>query len=200
MSHKLPLSDRFRQLLGLETKASLAAPDDYLLELFGSPVSPSTGIAITPRVAMSCMAVRTAVQCIAEPIGQLTVNVYQRQPDGSKRLVPDHPIQRLLSEEANEWTPSSALREQTTRDALLYGDGFIYINRVRGEPYELVRLWPERCLVRPNLNTFEPEYIVSETATNTRQVSAIKSCISRRSRLTATRAKARSGSHQMRSA
>jgi HK97 family phage portal protein len=164
------LTSRVQKLFGLEKKASLATPDDFLFDLFGAPAG-TTGIAITPRVAMTCTAVRCAVQAIAEPVGQLSVHVFKRDADGSKKRVPDHPVQRLLDEEPNEWTSASSFREQLTRDALLHGDGFAFINRVRGEPYELIRLFPERCLIRPDLNTGEPIYIVSETATETRQVS-----------------------------
>jgi HK97 family phage portal protein len=162
---------RFKQLLGLEKKSSLASPNAFLLELFGAPVSPSTGIAITPQVAMSCTPVRCAVQAIAEPLGQLSVHVFKRQADGSKQRIPDHPVQRLLNDEANDWTPASSLRELTTRDALLNGDGVVFINRVDGAPYELHRIAPERAVIQPDINTLEPIYRLSIDAANARVVS-----------------------------
>jgi HK97 family phage portal protein len=140
---------------------SLASPEAWFLELFGATPALS-GVAVTPRTAMTCAPVRCAVQTIAEAVGQLPVHVHARKDDGSKERAPDHPAHQLLHGEANEWTPASGLREQVTRDALLYRDGgFAFINRVDGRPVELLRLDPERMTVKPDPVTGEPTYAMS---------------------------------------
>lgn len=145
----------------LERKGQLASPEQWLIDLFGATPATS-GIAVTPRSAMTCAPVRCAVQSIAEAIGQLPVHVHERKDDGSKERAPDHPAHKLLHDEANEWTPASGLREQVTRDALLHRDGgFAFINRVDGKPVELLRLDPERMTVKADPVTGEPLYSLS---------------------------------------
>jgi HK97 family phage portal protein len=163
MSPKLSLSDRFRQLLGLETKvATLAAPDSFLLDLFGASTT-NAGVLVSPRTAMSCAPVRAAVRAISEAIGQLPAYVYKRGPSGEKQRAPDHPAQRLLDGVANDWTPAGKLREDVTQDAALYPyGGFAYLNWVDGKPYELIRLDPERSAVVIDYSNLEPQYAVKE--------------------------------------
>jgi phage portal protein BeeE len=97
----LSVASRFQKLLGLETKASLAAPDAFLLDLFGSAPS-SSGINPTPRTATTCAPVRRAVQLISESIGQLPVHVYERGANGTKDRAQDHPAYALLHDQAND--------------------------------------------------------------------------------------------------
>jgi HK97 family phage portal protein len=133
----------FRKLLGLESKSSLATPDDFYFDLFAATPAAS-GIRVTPKTAMTCAPVRAAVHAISEAIGQLPVHVYHRKGDSVKERAPDHPAYKLLHDEANEWTPAAKFREEITRDALLQpGGGFAIITRVEGKPVELHRIDPE---------------------------------------------------------
>jgi phage portal protein BeeE len=68
----------------VESKASIASPDDFLIELFGAMPS-SSGVEVTPAKAMKCPPVRCAVQSIAEAIGQLPIHVYRRAKGGKER-------------------------------------------------------------------------------------------------------------------
>jgi HK97 family phage portal protein len=144
----------------VETK-SLAAPEEWLVELFGATPATS-GMTVTPRNAMSCAPVRCAVQAIAEAVGQLPLHVYRRGDDGAKERAQDHPAYRILHAEANDWTPASELREQLTRDALLHGNGIAYVNRVEGRPVELLRLDPEAITITVGTTTGEPVYSTTE--------------------------------------
>lgn len=146
-----------RRLLGLETKASLAYPDAALLELFAATPSAS-GVSITPRSAIPCAPVRCAVQAISEAVGQLPMHVYQRTADNGRERAPEYPAHMLLHDQANEWTSASDFREQLTRDALLHGNGFAFINRRDGVPVELIRLPPENMAVAYVVATGEPSY------------------------------------------
>jgi HK97 family phage portal protein len=144
-----------------ERAATLAYPDATLWELFGA-IPAASGVSVTPANAMRCTAVRCAVQTIAEAIGQLPVHVYQRGEEGAKERAPEHPAYSLLHDVANEWTPAADFREQITRDALLWGNGFAFINRIDGRPVELLRLAPETVTVERDGRTGEPLYKVSE--------------------------------------
>jgi HK97 family phage portal protein len=146
----------------VETKAGLASPEAWLINLFAASPAAS-GVTVTPRTAMQCAPVRCAVQAIAETVGQLPLHVYQRATDGSKERDSEHPAYPLLHDAANDWTPSAKFREEVTRDALLYpAVGFAFINRVDGKPVELIRLDPEQTPVTVGSNNSEPVYQVSE--------------------------------------
>ena len=159
----MSVASRIKDLLGLETKASRASPDTALLELFGAMPSAS-GIRVTPLSAMTCAPVACAVNAISQALGQLPVHVYRRGADGSKERAPEHPVYRLLHDEANEWTPSTKFKEELVRDALLYRHGgFAEIVRVDGgKPYELIRINPEVTPVTVGMSQDGPVYCIQE--------------------------------------
>jgi HK97 family phage portal protein len=159
----LSLVTKIKSLIGLETKvATLAAPDAFLLDLFGATTT-NAGISVSPRTAMSCAPVHAAVRAISEAMGTLPARVYKGDPNGDKQRTPDHPAQRLLDSAANDWTPAGKLREDVTQDAALYPyGGFAYLNWVDGKPYELVRLDPERSAVVIDYSNLEPLYAIVE--------------------------------------
>lgn len=140
---------------------SLADPSDWLLDLFGAVPSQS-GVSVNPTNAMRSTAVRAAVEAIAEAIGGLPLHVYERGDGGARSRATDHPAYGLLHDDANDWTPASLIREQMTRDALLYGNGFAFINRADGAPRELIRLRPDAVSVELNSATSEPLYHLAE--------------------------------------
>lgn len=132
-----------------------------LLELFGAAPT-SAGVTVSPTAAMRSTPVRACVELISEAAGGLPLHVYQRGQDGARERAADHPAYGLLHDQANDWTPASALREQITRDALLHGNGFAFINRDgQGIPRELIRLRPEAMRVELDATTSEPRYTLS---------------------------------------
>ena len=156
-------SDRIRSLFGYEKKGALASPDAWLELLFDGASPSIAGITITPLVAMTSAPVRCAVQAIAETVGQLPIVIYRRNEDGSKERAQDHPAYALLHDAANEWTPSTTLIEEITRDAMLQRQGgFAFINRVGGKPVELIRLDPYQTPVVVRYVNGEPTYEVTE--------------------------------------
>lgn len=162
----LSIATRLKSLLGIETKASLAEPDDFLSSLFGAAQTLS-GASVTPASAMMCAPVSAAVRSISEAVGQLPLHVYKRLPDGGKEPATGHPLYRLLGDAPNAWTPASLFRSQVTADALLqpYG-GFAQIVRVDGKPYELIRLDPQLSSIVVDFSNFEPLYVVKADGKN----------------------------------
>lgn len=143
-----------------EDVRSLASPEEWLIDLFGAAPA-LAGVSVTPTTAMRCTAVRAAVEAISEAMGGLPLHVYQREGEARERA-PEHPAYRLLHDQANEWTTASLFREQITRDALLWGNGYGYINRANGEPRELIRLRPDAVTVELDRVTSEPVYRLSQ--------------------------------------
>lgn len=143
---------------------SLADPAPWLLDLFGATPALS-GVTINPSTAMRSTPVRAAVGAISEAIGGLPLHVYRRDGDARERA-PEHPAYALLHDQANDWTPAAMFREQVTRDALLHGNGYGFINRQDGQPRELIRLAPTAVTVELDRTTSEPLYRLSDGATN----------------------------------
>lgn len=139
---------------------SLADPAPWLLDLFGATPALS-GVTISPATAMRCTPVRAAVEAISESVGGLPLHVYERDGDARERA-PDHPAYAILHDQANDWTPASLFREQVTRDALLWGNGYAFINRADGQPRELIRLAPSAVTVELDAITAEPRYRLSD--------------------------------------
>ncbi|WP_244496332.1 phage portal protein [Aureimonas ureilytica] len=146
--------------LGRDARPGYGLSDPRLTELFGGTPA-AAGIAVTPASAMRSTPVRCAVQTIAEAIGQLPIHVVERGADGSKERATTHPAYALIHDQANDWTPASELLEQVTRDALLHGNGYAFINRAGDEPRELIRLDPSAVAVDRS-TTGEPAYAVTE--------------------------------------
>lgn len=128
----MSLTSRFKKLIGLETKASLADASGFYLDLFGVSTT-SAGVNVTPYTAMQCAPVACAVRAISDAVGQLPLHVYKKLPDGGKEPATDHPLYNLLQDAPNGWTPAGYFRSQVTTDALTqpYG-GFAQIIRVDG--------------------------------------------------------------------
>ena len=157
----MSLVSKFKNLIGLERK-SLAEPDAWLTDLFGATPS-AAGINVSPRNAVSCAPVRAAIAAISEPLGTLPVHVYRRTADGKERA-PDHPLYRLLHDQANDFTPASRFRELMTADALLHNGGFAFIARNSdGAPISLHRLDPCEHPVTVKNDPFEgPVYEIHQ--------------------------------------
>jgi len=157
---------KISELFGFERKSALASPDPWLFELFNGGAPSVAGPFVSPLTAMTCAPVRCAVRAIAETIGQIPIQVYERGENGSKQRAKDHPVYSLLHDAANDWTPASLFLEQITQDALLQPHGgFAFINRVGGKPVELIRLNPYHTPVVPQYVSGEPAYAVTENGT-----------------------------------
>jgi HK97 family phage portal protein len=158
----LTIAAKLKSLIGIvETKSGTSSPEAWFVDLMtGSPTS--SGINVTPRIAMSCAPWHCGVQLIAESIGTLPVHVYAVAKDGSKTLDTEHPAYPLLHDAANEWTAASTFREEITRDALLFPHGgFATITRSSdGKPLELVRIDQELTPVTVEYENHEPIYNV----------------------------------------
>jgi len=137
--------------------ATLAAPDAALLDLFGVRSS-LAGVSVTPDSAMRVPAVAAAVRLISEAVGTLPAKVYSENAEGDKEENSDHPAYFLVHDEANEWTSASQLRTQLTADALRFGNGYAFANRVNGRVQEFVRLDPTQTTPKLDPVSGEPFY------------------------------------------
>lgn len=88
------------------------------------------GVAVNELTALESSAVYACVKIIAEDMGSLPWNTYQRSRDRkSVDLATDHPLFRTLKNLVNPETSSGEFVEALTAHALLCGNGFARIER-----------------------------------------------------------------------
>ena len=100
-----------------------------------------------PRKALTVSAVYRATELRAKTIGQMPVQ-YQRKDDAGGNFTPwmlglGKRMNYLLQEEPNPLMSGPSLWEQVTIQRLMWGNGFVYIERdIFGDP---VHLWLAEC-------------------------------------------------------
>lgn len=134
-----------KRIGGLFTKSSFT-PSSYERSVHGGGgISSHAGEPVSERNALSLSAVWACVNLISGTIGSLPLNVYKREKDGSRTVLRDHAIHRILHESPNaDQTPIDVL-ESISTSLELRGNG--YSDKVFGSQGQLVGLVP----IRPDL-------------------------------------------------
>lgn len=110
------------------------------------------GQVVTKETAMRVSAVYACVRLIAGSIASLPLPIYERTPQGRKRI-DDHPLYWVLNEEPTPRFTASTMWEFVTKAVLLRGDGFAVIVRDRsGNAIELVPMDPDNVIVERSDN------------------------------------------------
>jgi HK97 family phage portal protein len=121
----------------------------YMAWAFGGGASAS-GIVVNPQTAMQSAAVYSCVKVLAESIGMLPMNVYQRK--GDTRTLASHPLQSILHDCPNDWMTSVEFWEMIVVSLALRGNAYAYVNRTpKGRVVELLPLHPD--MVRVNMGS-----------------------------------------------
>lgn len=79
----------------------------------------------------------SSVNTIANMIASIPIKLYRRGSDGSAKEVREDPRLRLLNEETGDTLTAKQMWKAAVVDRFLGKGGYIYINRVRGEPKSL---------------------------------------------------------------
>lgn len=127
------------EILPPETRGSLENPavslDDPVawMNLHGAYQS-SAGLIVTPESVLGIPAALAAVKLISNAIGTAPLYIYRR--DGDRRvLAEDHPLFDTLRLEPNPRIGASRFKASVTAHALLWGNGYAWIERDRaGRP------------------------------------------------------------------
>lgn len=134
---------------------------DITDDRFYSPLikQSSTGMQITPEVAMRSSAVLGCVRVLSETMAMLPLLMYLRESDTKRKRETTHPLYRLLHNKPNRWQTSFEFREMMMGHCLLRGNAYaqkVYTKDQR-KIIELVPLNPTR--MQPKLsNEGEVEY------------------------------------------
>jgi HK97 family phage portal protein len=103
----------------------------------------SSGVAVTESSILTASAVFAALRVIAETVGQLEWEVYERIGETNKPRY-DHPLRLLLDAEPNPEMTASAWRHAMLTSYYLWGNMIAEIVRVAGRPRELWPIHPSR--------------------------------------------------------
>jgi HK97 family phage portal protein len=107
------------------------------------------GVAVNQQTAMTLPAVFAAISALSNPMMVAPARLYQDLPDGSKRVVTDHPAAKLFRGRANPRTGSGVFRRTIQAHAAGWGNGYAEIQRTRGgQPVGLWQLLPDRTSPR----------------------------------------------------
>jgi len=163
---RMPWSRRAVSAAVVETSASylidageirsLANPDEQLRALFGG--WSADGIPARTEAALHFSASAACIRLISTLIAEAPAHVYRRDADGSRVRERAHPAETLLNAFSSPWQASTEFVREMTKTALLDGDAFARVVRVRGEPRELHQLFG--VSVRRDDISGEPTYQV----------------------------------------
>lgn len=113
--------------------------------LFGRSAS---GKIVNEFTAMQQAAVYACIRVLSEGIAQLPLNIYEYQPDGTKKKLYDHPLYRILHDQPNPDMTSFVFRETMMGHLCTYGNAYAQIIRNGyGDVVALYPLLPNRMLV-----------------------------------------------------
>lgn len=90
--------------------------------------NPAAGPSVTEFTAMQMVSVYACVRIIAETIASLPLNVYRRN-DGGKQQAPDHPLYKVLHDEANDEMSAYTFWETMVGHVLAWGNAYAEIER-----------------------------------------------------------------------
>lgn len=150
----MSLLDKALGLVGLERRSG----DVY--DGYWSSFAALQSGTVTPATAEGISAVQACVSAIAEGVASLPLIVYRRTEDGRERA-PEHPLHRVLHDEANPRQSALEFREQMQSHVLLRGNGYARIVRDgAGQVRELRPIHPDAVRVI-DLDNFRLGYEVT---------------------------------------
>lgn len=140
----------------IEAKSLTDPTSESWEALAGLFASSSTGVPVNAESAMRCAPVNAAVNLLASAVGTLPVRMFRNIAAG-REAITDHPAADLVDGFANDWHSAGKIRELATTDAILHGDGFVFVNKVAKRPAELLYLRRDKIVVE-YADTGEPRY------------------------------------------
>lgn len=131
-----------------DPKTSLANPASWLIDWAGAPTK--AGTRVSPDTALQYSAVLACVRILAETVASLPLPVYRRLMPRGKQRAPEHPLYRVLHDEANPEMTAFTFRETLQAHLAMWGNAYAEIEYdtdgrvVALWPLLPDRTWPER--------------------------------------------------------
>jgi len=125
---------------------SSGTPDDWWAE-FGPQSNSIGGISVTQITALQVATVMACVAILSEDVAKLPIHVYKKARDGGRKIVTNHPIEKLL-QRPNNYQSRFEFVEQMQGALLLRGNAYAPIIRdARGKPIALIPVNPDRVWI-----------------------------------------------------
>lgn len=158
------------------TRKSLANPEGWLLELFGSAHTAS-GTPVSVEAALRVPAVTSAVRVVSDAAASLSVMVVAVDDMGKETADPKNPILPLLRDAANDWTSGFEFIRDLTIDALVSdAGGLAYVNRVgEGKVQEIIKYPRGVIQVEYDQSTGEPKYRINNAVVPSQNIIHLRS-------------------------
>jgi len=154
---------------------------------WGGQMRTQAGVVVDHGLALTLAAVWCATRILSEIPSMLPFNLYERLPDGGKRIALDHEIHHIVSCQPNQSMTAMPFWESRAAHTVNWGNGFAEIVRDRrGNLAELHPIHPSRVKPRKKADTevsAEFPYLVrnndgSETPMRADEILHIPGCIS----------------------
>ena len=134
------LAKLFEQRASLENPStSLSDPANWLFNAFGAAPT-SANIVVNERNATQITAFWSAVNTIADTLGELPLRLIQNNADGSQEVVRGHPSLQRLKFSPNPMMSAIVFKSTVQAHVLTWGNGYVWIKR--NAMQEVNELWP----------------------------------------------------------
>ena len=126
--------------------------------LQGGGIDSRTGVYVSSETALRYTTVLICVRVLAESVASLPCILYKRRADGGKDRATDHPLYKVLHDQANSWNTAFEYTEGTMVNLATRGNGFAYVDRNRkGQTIGLVPLNPDGVTITQAMD-WSPKY------------------------------------------
>jgi len=112
-----------------EKLSGFADPERWLVDWASGGEATASGERINEQTALTCAAVKACVTILAETVAALPLQVFERLPNGDKRLAVERPEYRILHDEPNSDTSAYSFRETLQGHLGTYGNAYAEIER-----------------------------------------------------------------------
>jgi len=120
-----------------------------------------TGVYVSPESALRYTTVLICVRVLAESVASLPCLLYKKRADGGKDRATEHPLYKVLHDQANAWNTAFEYTEGTMVNLSTRGNGYSYVERNRkGQTIGLVPLNPDGVTISQAID-WSPKYEVT---------------------------------------
>lgn len=140
-------------------KAEIASlPMDEWARLQGGRTQARTGVYVSAETALRYTTVLICIRVLAESVASLPCILYKRRADGGKDRATEHPLYKVLHDQANAWNTAFEYSEGTMVNLGMRGNGYSYVERNRkGQTIGLVPLNPDGVTITQAFD-WSPKY------------------------------------------
>lgn len=121
-------------------------------------VEAKTGVIVSSESALRYTTVLICARVLSESVASLPCILYKRRADGGKDRATEHPLYRVLHDQANAWNTAFEYTEGTMVNLAMRGNGYSYVERnKRGQTIGIVPLNPDGVTITQAFD-WSPKY------------------------------------------